>query len=310
MLQYLVILLDDISVSYCHAINPLMSKNRIPYDVLHDAISWGMRHNLMIQYAMPPYELSDEYCRLMETIDNVKIGEDVEVYQGIPNNVSSSTVVLNISIDDMIENAHMIRRLLKQVKRLTVNYTDIQRFIDNKTNQYESALHILMDVIVSEISEGNKRELNILTDRISLTKMSNCNAGVTNITVAPNGKFYLCPAFYYDEMLKIDTGLNYNKPLYDRSVGNLKQGLDIKNSHLLQLKNSPLCQLCDSYQCNRCLWLNQKITQEINTPSHEQCILSHIERNVSRKLSAKMRELGYEAQIIPEINYLDPFDII
>lgn len=310
MLQYLVILLDDISVSYCHATNPLTSKNRIPYNVLHDAIFWGMRHNLMIQYVMPPYELPDEYCRLMETIDNVKIGEDVEVYQGIPNNVSSSTVVLSISIDDMIENAHMIGRLLKQVKRLTVNFTDIQQFRDDKINQYESALQILMDVIVSEISEGNKRELNLLTDRISLTKMSNCNAGVTNITVAPNGKFYLCPAFYYDEMLKIDTGLNYNNPVYDRSIGNLKQGLDIKNSHLLQLKNCPLCQLCDSYQCNRCLWLNQKITQEINTPGHEQCILSHIERNVSRKLSAKMRDLGYEAPIIPEINYLDPFDII
>ncbi len=310
MLQYLVILLDDTSVSYCHAANPLSSKNLMPIDVLQGAIFFGMKYNLMIQYVMPPYELPEKYCSLMETIDNVKIGKDVEVYYGIPSDVHSSTVVLSISINDMIENVHMIGRLLKQTKRLTINYTDIQLFRDDKIDQYESALRVLMEVVISEMSEGNKRELNLLTDRISLSKMSNCNAGVSNITIAPNGKFYLCPAFYYDEMMKIDTGLNYMQPVYDRSIGDLRKGLDIKNAHLLHLKNCPLCQLCDSFQCNRCLWLNQKITQEINTPSHEQCVVSHIERNVSKELSAKMRDIGYEAQIIPDINYLDPFDNI
>lgn len=310
MLQYLVILLDDTSVSYCHAVNPLTSKNIMPVDVLSNAIFWGMKHNLMIQYVMPPYELPEDYCDLMETIDNIKIGKDVEVYYGIPSDVHSSTVVLCISIYEMIENVFMIGRLLKQTKRLTINYIDIPLFKDEIINQYESALRVLMEVVISEILEGNKRELNILTDRTTLSGMSNCNAGISNITVAPNGKFYLCPAFYYDEMMKIDTGLNYKQPIYDRSIGDLKIGVNIKNEHLLRLKNSPLCQSCDSFHCNRCLWLNQKITQEINTPSHEQCVVSHVERNISKELSARLRDCGYEAQIIPDVNYLDPFDNI
>lgn len=310
MLQYLVVLLDDTSVSYCHAINPLTSKNIMPIDILRSAIFWGMKHNLMIQYVMPPYELPEEYCNLMETIDNAKIGKDVEVYNGIPSEVHSSTVVLCISIYDMIENVHMIEHLLKKTKRLTINYTDIPLFRDEKTSQYESALRMLMEVVIREYSEGNKRELNLLTDRISLSKMSNCNAGISNITVAPNGKFYLCPAFYYDEMTKIDTGLNYKQPIYDRSIGDTRNGVCIRNERLLHLTNCPLCQLCDAFHCNRCLWLNQKSTQEINTPSHEQCVVSHVERNVSKVLSARMRDLGYETQIIPDINYLDPFDNI
>ena len=310
MLQYLVILLDDTSVSYCHAVNPLTSMNMMPIDVLHYSIIWGMKHNLMIQYVMPPYELPVEYCSLMETIDNVKIGKDVEVYNEVPSNVHSSTVVLSISIYDMIDKVHMIGHLLKQTKRMAINYTDIQLFRDGIISQYTSALRFLMEVVISEFSAGNKRELNLLTDRLSLFKMSNCNAGISNITVAPNGKFYLCPAFYYDEKMKKDTGLNYKQPIYDRSIGDLRNGIDIKNEHLLHLKNCPLCQLCDAFHCNRCLWLNQKITQEINTPSHEQCVVSHIERNVSKELSARMRVLGYEAQIIPDINYLDPFDNI
>lgn len=34
MLQYLVILLDDTSVAYCHASNPLTERKLIPLDTL------------------------------------------------------------------------------------------------------------------------------------------------------------------------------------------------------------------------------------------------------------------------------------
>ena len=29
--------------------------------------------------------------------------------------------------------------------------------------------------------------------------MNSCGAGETNVTLAPDGKFYVCPAFYLDE---------------------------------------------------------------------------------------------------------------
>ena len=136
----------------------------------------------------------------------------------------------------------------------------------------------------------------------------NCGAGVNNITIAPNGKFYLCPAFYYDERMGIDTNMDYRKCITDRSVGDLETGLNIKNESLLTLDHSPLCKLCDAYHCNRCIWLNQKLTSEINTPSHQQCVMSHVERNSSMRLSAKMRNIGIDVDEICKIDYLDPFD--
>ena len=48
-LQYLVILLDDTSVAYCHANNPLTERNLIPLETLRKAILFGMKQNLMIQ---------------------------------------------------------------------------------------------------------------------------------------------------------------------------------------------------------------------------------------------------------------------
>ena len=73
MLQYLVILLDDTSVAYCHADNPLKERNLIPLETLKKAILFGMKQNLMIQYVFPDYALPKEYAEVIESIDNVKI---------------------------------------------------------------------------------------------------------------------------------------------------------------------------------------------------------------------------------------------
>lgn len=104
MLQYLVILLDDTSVAYCHAENPLTEVNLISLDMLHQAITYGMKHNLMIQFVLPPYQMPEEYYTLMDSIDNIKIGRDVIVCHCIPESVTTETVVLCISIDEFIEN--------------------------------------------------------------------------------------------------------------------------------------------------------------------------------------------------------------
>ena len=41
MLQYLVILLDDTSVSFCHYSNPIKERNLIPLDILKKGILWA-----------------------------------------------------------------------------------------------------------------------------------------------------------------------------------------------------------------------------------------------------------------------------
>ena len=59
------------------------------------------------------------------------------------------------------------------------------------------------------------------------------------------------------------------------------------------------------------MWLNLKTTCEINTPSHEQCVVAHLERNASKQMLANIREFGtfLPEKEIKEINYLDPFDV-
>ena len=71
-----------------------------------------------------------------------------------------------------------------------------------------------------------------------------------------------------------------------------------------------MCSHCDAYQCKRCVWLSRKTTLEVNTPSHEQCVVAHLERNASRELLVNIRKHGMflPETAIKEIDYLDPFE--
>ena len=108
----------------------------------------------------------------------------------------------------------------------------------------------------------------------------------------------------------ITNRLNHHKPSSERSVGDLENGIAIPNPQLLKLDHAPLCRICDAYHCNRCIWLNQKLTWDNNTPSHQQCVLAHLERNASRDLQLKLKEEGFLVDNeIKQITYLDPFDV-
>ncbi|MBO5345962.1 MAG: CXXX repeat peptide maturase [Paludibacteraceae bacterium] len=308
-LQYLVVLLDDTSMAYCHAENPLKERRLMPLDTLRKAILFGMKQNLMIQFVYPDYELPTEYNELIEIIDHVKIGREVKIFNSVPQSIDGDNVVLRLSVAEFVERQYDIATLLPQAKRLNICLTDIENFKDEQIEDYKRALATLNAVLLNLYKSAKQPQFNLITDRLQLTEMHNCEAGVGNITIAPNGKFYLCPAFYYDEQLGISNRMNHKTKDASRSVGDLEQGIDIPNKQLLQLDHAPLCRICDAYHCNRCIWLNQKLTWDNNTPSHQQCVISHLERNASRDLQIKMQEIGYRFENeIKEINYLDPFD--
>ena len=326
MLKYLIILLDDTSVAYCHADNPLNEGYLMPIETLKKGILFGMKQNLMIQYVFPDYELPKEYAEVIESIDNVKIypygkkpqeefvdaiATAVEVANCVPETVQAKNIVIRLTFDEMLEQKDAITKLFANGTRVNFCITDLERFTDEQIEAYNQVLNEWSIALLDFYKQGQSPQFNLLTDRMMLNKMHNCEAGVSNITLAPNGKFYFCPAFYYDEQKKVSNQMNHHQPSSDNAVGDLENGLDILNPQLLRLDHAPLCRRCDAYQCRRCIWLNRKLTWDINTPSHQQCVMAHIERNASQDLLNDIRKVGeFMPNIdIKEINYLDPFEI-
>ncbi|MBQ9296694.1 MAG: CXXX repeat peptide maturase [Paludibacteraceae bacterium] len=310
MLQYLVILLDDTAPAFCHADNPLSERFLMPEETLRRALLFGMKENMMVQFVYPDYELPDGHRCLIESVESVKIGRDISVYNGVPEKIETSAAVVRLSIEDLIAGAQQIAGLLPQTQNLNICLTDIHNFRDEQAEAYSKALSILNAELLQLFRSGQPHRINILTDRLQLKEMHNCGAGVTNITLAPNGKFYLCPAFYYDERTGLSNRMNHANPSSSRSEGDLVNGLQIPNQQLLQLNHAPLCRICDAYHCNRCIWLNNRLTWDNNTPSRQQCVLAHLERNASRDLQQQLKAAGMDGgEEIKHIDYIDPFDV-
>lgn len=313
MLKYLIIPLADNAVSFCHYAPSLESEKRIPESTLSQAIVWAMKENVSVQFVYPNYQLPEELATIVDTIDHIKIvpwnhsDNEILKYAEIVvfDNISdmsnfdfraNQSYVLRTSFEELRDKIKIISTCLSKVDRLNIVINNLIDANDRILQEYKDSLEELIPVIVEEFKKGHSVQLNLLTDRLLLKEMNNCNAGEESITLASDGKFYVCPAFYVNK---------------DAVVGDLNDGIELKNPQLFKLTHSPICRICDSYQCKRCVWLNKKMTREVNTPSRQQCVVAHIERNASKKLLEECRKIDQsflKDTIIEDIDYLDPFD--
>ena len=317
MTQYIIILLDDTSVSFCHYANGLQKRNLIPLETLKKGIMYAMKENLNIQFVYPRHPMPQDYLEAIDSIDHTDIKpaslheqadvvvlDDVEQTRDYPF-TPNAAYVLRTGREELFAHTADICALLDKASRLNIVITDIEHFTEDDFERYKDTLRTLSEKVENVYLSGKSVQLNLLTDRMMLDKMNNCGAGDTCITLAPDGCFYVCPAFY---LTKEEDGMGSLKT----TIGDLQHGLSIKNPQLYKLDHAPICRHCDAYQCNRCIWLNRKTTLEVNTPSHEQCVVAHLERNASRALLDSIRRHGEflpERASIKETTYLDPFDM-
>lgn len=307
-MKSLIIQLCDTSVAFCHYPKSHRSPKLIDLKVLREGLIWAMKNGLSIHILYPEYNIPQEYLQCIQEFEHIVITsktyspDDITVFSGCETLISdcdyhSSPVILRTRISDFINNVQQLSQALSNYSRINITFTDIQDFSKLRENEYEDCLRILSQRISDLYFYGSYVQLNLLTDRCMLTEMNNCNAGVDNVTLSPDGKFYICPGFYLDG---------------DNSIGSLDKGLNIPNGQLLELQFAPICRQCDAFHCRRCVWLNKKTTLEINTPSYEQCIMAHIERRVSSELLRIIRQYGSFAPdvSIPKINYNDPLEKI
>lgn len=308
MLKYLIVLLDDSSVSYCHYSNARAKSNLIPIEVLKKGLQFAMKENLDVQFVYPSKPLPAEYNNLLDSVEHTNImpaegagAGQVVVYDDCNELVKADlhtdvAYVLRTTLQALGSKRAEVCNVLASVSRLNIVLTDIESFADTDFDKYQDLLDDFCDSLYELYTKGNYPQLNLISDRIALGYMNNCGAAVSSITLAPNGKFYACPAFYYEDEADC--------------IGDLEHGVDIKNKQLYKLEYAPICSHCDAYQCRRCIWLNQRTTLEVNTPSREQCVVAHIERNASRKLLDRLHSKDLFTQIIAirELDYMDPFE--
>jgi len=315
MLKYLIVILDKAAASFCYYKNESYYTGKselMPVRRLKEIVNYALSEDLVINFLYSSQRLPTEHENIIEQYAKHVKFVPLELENCYKNSViimnKHNQKMINRISSDSIDNI-IIRLeknnlgslydymdvLINKCKRINLYLLDLSLYDESDLREYSNQLNRTARLIVNEYKKEHSVELNFISDRILLDKMKNCNAGIDHITIAPDGRFYICPGFYYSN--------EFN------SIGTLNGGIQIVNRQLLRIENSPICSICDAYQCKRCVWLNKKTTQEINTPSYQQCNASHLERNISRQVHLDLQDSLPFKNIapIPELNYFDPY---
>lgn len=202
----------------------------------------------------------------------------------------------------LVDRAHLgdLRRHFAELVlthgRVNIILEELEAWGDGQLALYEAELRQVAATVRRCYEDGRPVEVNVLTDLWHLTDICDCGAGENSFAVAPNGKIYLCPAFYFADP--------------DDAVGTLETGIRVPNPRLLEARNSPYCRSCDVYSCRRCKFLNKSLTGEVGIPSRIQCLVSHLERKVSMELQHALvrEELIRPANAIGPVWYAEPME--
>jgi CXXX repeat peptide maturase len=243
--------------------------------------------------AIVPFALHAAYPEAVLVID---IADLSRAMAELPS--SGRQAVVRIAREQLPMLAAQLAAASQCFKRLNTVLLDVEQYRDEDLQCYAEQLTLLTDTLAPRYLRDAAGEISCLTDRPALSAMRNCGAGVAHLTVAPDGRLYLCPAFYQRDA--------------DGAVGDFETGPHIANRQLLALDHAPICGRCDAYHCPRCIFLNAQLTGEVNTPSRQQCELAHIERAASARLLQLLHDDDRfrRYNLIPALDYRDPFELI
>ena len=137
MIQYIVILLDDTSVSFCHYQNKKNRRRLMPLETLKSAIVYAMKENMSIQFVYPDYPLLPNYEEIIDSTDHIKIkpakvADDADVV--VFNSITEAKGFVDYSIDEV---SYVIR-----TKRCDL-FAEIDNIIPLLQNVFKDASNIV-----------------------------------------------------------------------------------------------------------------------------------------------------------------------
>ena len=311
-MKSLVILLDRTAPSFCYYdAAPGAEPSSMDDALLCRGIEYAQQHGLALQFVCGrsglPARARDALisypavCYVPAGVEAAS--EDVPVVTTAdPDQIRlvpaarHAIAVLRVDPSDIDVLPTLWRELAERVYRVVLVLLGLDRVDEATLARYRAALATMSAAIELDYRRGRELELNVISDRMGLTSPRECGAGVEHLTLGGDGRLYVCPGFAVDGATP---------------VGDLEHGVQVPNGDLLRRDRAPICSLCDAYQCRRCVYLNQRATLELNTPSWQMCRSAHIERETSRQLLANLHQARCLEHLppLPPVNYDDPLSL-
>lgn len=158
MLKYLIVLLDESSVAYCHCDNPNIKPRPMSIGTLKECVTFAMKENLNVQFVWSNTDLSEEYLNVIDSIDHTNIvpnspkePNDIVVFNGITSFVPfSGNIVIRTKFEELF--AADLSKILRGVTRLNVVVTDVEE-LEEAT--YSTWLEQIAELVKTEHAHNN-----------------------------------------------------------------------------------------------------------------------------------------------------------
>ncbi len=228
--------------------------------------------------------------------DKACADSEIAVHENtVQDSVSTDTSILIVDNGLIPAIGDLTSKLLDQSRRVNLVLRDPGSLSPHDLVMYEEQLKLVARKLLSLRSAGIKKEVSAITDRFELGEPEDCGAGVSSLTLAPNGRLYLCPAFYLEDKGSF--------------VGTPVDGIDMNKVEMCTRKKAPLCQDCQAFSCRRCLYLGRKYTLQMNVPSKAQCTTGLVELRVSAWMARQIEKVGPDwVSVAEKDELLDPLE--
>lgn len=194
--------------------------------------------------------------------DLIKFGKRIPQF-------SEKQIILRISPQNLGKLPLITNSLISNNEALdiSVKIKNMEEMKKENIILYDAVLSKIRSQVVDAWKSENYVNINIITHLSQAMIPHKCISGDKGFAIAPNGKFYICPAFYFENA--------------EDNIGDIDRGIDLSYQPLCSNKRPTNCKQCDNYQCDSCVYMNKRITGELGVPGTIQCLLSTIEKKHS-----------------------------
>ena len=260
--KYLYLILSDDMVSHCMYETSAKEPMPMTAEMLGRRLDFAHANNMIPVFLGNPdglitsVESRKVHLQISRADPNHKLRSSVEKYIPVYNVgqeievVQATTCILSVQLNNRDQLEEALVPLCKAFKRVNIvlqdlfewNEDDIKNTISFINTLKEDQAHIYGNVFIDNLQSGQ------------------CDAGLSEFALAPNGKFYICPGFYFS--------------CPEMSIGNIDEGLNHDELLILKKEKSPSCSQCDYSKCVRCPLGNYMETKQLNYPAHTSCLIT------------------------------------
>jgi radical SAM peptide maturase (CXXX-repeat target family)/CXXX repeat peptide maturase len=300
--RHLFLLGASDAVSHCHYVNPAMESFPVSSVVLKQGLDLARREfyrPVILQSVRGPrLELPDTYDPLHITSSRSTSANEGDLivfdneYSPAPK---ADNVVLIVTVANLHRLNELVLALLGSAERVNTVIRGVGGMNMGDLDTYGQQLLLVAEHLLALARVGVFPEVSSITDRLYLERHEGCGAGVHALTLAPNGRLYLCPGFYY--------------AYPSVSIGDLSGQRNDALLKLCGLGRAPLCRSCHGYHCRRCLLECWARTRHPNVPPRMMCLATNAEVKAAARLKEAMERQGTPLKVKPVVvGPADPLD--